>query len=81
MDASSRDNSYPKLPDRFGPKVAAMPECSYGAVRVTLVLRNGRRIHDVIVGADAICKIGQRLIQSQSDLDFSVSDIQDVQRG
>ena len=57
-----------------------MPECSYGAVRVTLVLRDGRRIHDVIIGADSICKIGQRLIQSESDLDFSVSDIEDVER-
>jgi len=74
-------DTYPRLPDRFGSKVAAMPECSYGAVRVTLVLRGGRRIHDVIIGADAICKIGQRLIQSESDLDFSVSDIEDVERG
>jgi hypothetical protein len=72
---------YPRLPDRFGPKVVAMPECSYGAVRVVLVLKNGRRVHDVIVGEGAICKIGARLIESESDLDFSVSDIQDVERG
>ena len=78
----SEDNkvSYPRLPDRFGPKVANMPECSYGAVRVTLVLRDGRRIHDVIIGGDAICKVGQRLINSETDLDFAVSDIEDVQR-
>ena len=44
-------------------------------------MRDGRRIHDVIIGADAICKIGQRLIQSEADLDFSVSDIEDVERG
>jgi hypothetical protein len=72
-------DTYPRLPDRFGSIVAAMPECSYGAVRVTLVLRGDRRIHDVIIGGDAICKIGQRLIQSESDLDFSVSDIEDVE--
>jgi hypothetical protein len=58
-----------------------MPESSYGAVRVTLVLRGGRRVHDVIIGADAICKIGHRLVESESDLDFSVSDIEDVERG
>jgi hypothetical protein len=73
--------SYPRLPDRFGSKVASYPECSYGAVRVTLVLRDGRRIHDVIIGGNAICKIGQRHIRSESDLDFSVADIHNVERG
>ena len=81
MDTLSTQDSYPKLPDRFGPKVVSFPECSYGAVRVTLVLTGGRRIRDVIIGGDAICKIGQRLIQSESDLDFSVSDIEAVERG
>lgn len=52
-----------------------------GAVRVTLVLGDGRRIRDTIIGEGAICKIGQRLIQSESDLDFLVTDIQDVERG
>ena len=81
MSAEDATGSYPRLPDRFGCKVASYPECSYGAVRVTLVLRDGRRIHDVIIGADAICKIGQKHIKVESDLDFSVSDIEDVQRG
>ena len=44
------------------------------------MLKDGRRIHDVIIGGDAICKIGQTLITSESDLDFSVSDIKDVKR-
>ena len=74
-------DTYPGLPDRFASKVASYPECSYGAVRVTLVLRDGRRIRDVIIGGDAICKIGQKHITSESDLDFSVSDIKDVKRG
>lgn len=81
IDTLSTQDTYPRLPDRFAPKVVSFPECSYGAVRVTLVLRGGRRIHDVIIGADAICKIGQRLIQSESDLGFSISDIEDVERG
>ena len=72
---------YPKLPNKFGSKVASYPECSYGAVRVKLVLSNGRVIQDVIIGADAICKIGQKQIKTESDLDFSVLDIEDVQRG
>jgi hypothetical protein len=80
MSTEDNRDTYPRLPDRFGPEVASIPECSYGAVRVILVLRDGRRIHDVIIGADAICKIGQKLINSPADLDFSVSDIEDVQR-
>ena len=52
-----------------------------GAVRVTLVLRDKRRIHNVIIGGGAICKVGQQLIRSGADLDFSVSDIEDVERG
>jgi hypothetical protein len=74
-------DTYPRLPDRFGPKVAAMPECSYGAVRVTLVLVGGRRVRDVIIGPGTICKIGQKLIKSPADLDFQISDIVDVERG
>ncbi len=81
MNDHSSADEYPKLPDRFGSKVASFPECSYGAVRVTLILKGGRTIRDVIIGADAICKIGQKLIKSEADLDFSVSDIEDVQRG
>jgi hypothetical protein len=81
MSGEDKKDSYPRLPDRFGAKVASYPECSYGAVRTTLVLRDGRRIRDVIIGADAICKIGPRDIRSESDLDFSVSDIEDVERG
>jgi len=58
-----------------------MPERSYGAVRVALVLEDGTRIPNVIIGGDAICKVGDRPIQSESDLNFRVSDIRDVERG
>jgi hypothetical protein len=81
VNTSNTGGSYPRLPDRFGSKVTSMPECSYGAVRVVLVLNDGRRVRDVIIGGDAICKIGQRRIESEADLNFSVSDIQDVERG
>jgi hypothetical protein len=80
MGNEQAKESYPRLPGRFGSKVTSLPECSYGAVRVTLVLKDGRRVRDVIIGADAICKIGQKLIQSESDLDFLISDIEDVER-
>jgi hypothetical protein len=84
LESKSTENStdsYPRLPNKFGSKVASYPECSYGAVRVTLILGDGRRICDVIIGADAICKIGQKHIRSESDLDFLVSDIVDVEKG
>jgi hypothetical protein len=77
----SATGTYPKLPDRFGPLVSSWPECSYGAVRVVLVLQDGSRVRDVIIGGDAICKVGQKLIQAESDLEFRVSDIQAVERG
>jgi hypothetical protein len=80
-DTPSTEESYPRLPDKFARKVASFPECSYGAVQITLVLRDGRRIHDVIVGGDAICKIGERHIHSEDDLDFRVSDIRRVKKG
>ena len=81
MTTSNTRATYPMLPSRFGSKVVAMPECSYGAVRVVLVLKDGRRIPNVIIGGDAICKVGSKLIHSESDLNFLVSDIQDVERG
>ena len=81
MSTERSTNSYPRLPEKFGPTVASYPECSYGAVRVTLVLSDGRRFHDVIIGADAICKIGPTQIATESDLPFQVSDIEGVERG
>lgn len=81
MDTEHTKDTYPKLPDKFGAKVGSYPECSYGAVRVTLVLKDSRRIYDVIIGADAICKIGQNHIRSEADLGFSVSAIDDIERG
>jgi hypothetical protein len=81
MDTEDAKDSYPRLPDKFSAKVVSLPECSYGAVRVTLVLKDGRRIRDVIIGGDTICKIGQRHIRSAADLDFSVSDIENVKNG
>lgn len=79
MDNNHPTDSYPRLPDKFISRVNSYPECSYGAVQVTLVLRGGRRIHDVIIGGNAICKIGQRHISSDADLDFAVTEIEDIE--
>jgi len=76
-----REHSYPVLPDKFGEVVNRYPECSYGAVRVILVLKDGTWIRDVILAGNAICKIGQKLIKTSSDLDFSVSDVIEVKQG
>ena len=75
------EHSYPVLPDKFGEVVSRYPECSYGAVRVILVLKDGTCIRDVILAGNAICKIGQKLIKSSPDLDFSVSDVIEVKQG
>jgi hypothetical protein len=74
-------DTYPRLPDKFGPKVASYPECSYGAVRVVILLKSGARVRDVVIGGDAISKVGSKLIRAESDLPFSISDIEDVERG
>jgi 3-hydroxyisobutyrate dehydrogenase-like beta-hydroxyacid dehydrogenase len=81
MSTGRSRNTYAKLPDKFGAKVMSYPECSYGAVRVILCLSDGRRIRDVIIGADSICKIGSKMIRTEADLDFSISEIKDVELG
>ena len=78
--ADPSEHSYPRIPARFAPIVSAFPECSYGAVRVTLVLKNGRVIYDVILGDDSIAKVGDKLVQSETDIDFVNSDIVEVRR-
>ena len=74
-------DDYPRIPARFVPHVLTFPECSYGASRATLVLRDGRVIFDVILGGDSIAKVGERLVKRPADLDFSTEDIVKVLRG
>ena len=68
------------IPTHLSDKAAALPESSFGATRVTLLLTDGRRIGDVFLawGSD-IAKIGQRHITSPDQLDFRLSDIEDLQ--
>ncbi len=69
----------PSLPDRLAEKTILFPESSYGANRVTLILADGRRVHEVfIAGRGEIVKIGNRPVSRPEDLDFPVADIVDV---
>ncbi len=69
----------PSLPERLAEKTIQFPESSYGANRVTLVLADGRRVHEVfIAGRGEIVKIGTGLVSRPEDLDFRVADIADV---
>ena len=67
------------LPAHLADKAAAMPESSFGATRVTLILTDGRHIYDVyLAGAAEVAKVGQQLISSPQDLSFSMTDISDL---
>ena len=75
------DDTSPRVPAKFAQEVFAFPECSYGAARAILVLTDGRVVYDVILGGDSIAKVGEKLVASAADLDFSTSDIVKVLRG
>jgi hypothetical protein len=80
-ESSKAKDTYPVLPDKLASQAASYPECSYGATRVVLVMKDGRRIHDVIIGgAGTICKIGSQRIGSESDVGFLISDISDIEK-
>ena len=63
------------LPQHLQEKVRAMPETSYGATRVIVVLEDGTRIPDVYVAwAREIVKVAQEL-----DVPFDASRVVDVE--
>jgi hypothetical protein len=63
------------LPEHLQEKVRAMPESSYGATRVIVVLDDGTRISDVYVAwGNEIVKVGNQL-----DVTFDVSKVVDVE--
>ena len=67
------------LPQSLAEKTADFPESSYGANRVTLVLGDGRRVHEVYLAwGQKIVKVGVNPIRGEEDLDFSPTDIVDV---
>jgi len=61
-------------------RAIAFGETSYGGTRVTLILRDGRRIHDVVLAwGSEIAKVGTQIITKPNDLDFEIDDIEDIQ--
>ena len=70
-----------KIPDKLADKANTFPESSYGATTVTLILSNGRRVTDVVLGgASDIVKVKGRLVAVAGDLDFKIGEIVDVRR-
>src|SRR5688572_5331863 len=68
-----------QVSDELFAKANRFPESSYGATTVTLILRDGRRIDEVVLGgASHIVKVAGRHVSAASDLDFSVSEIVDL---
>lgn len=68
-----------QLPEGLLEKTHDMPESSYGANRVTLILNNGRQIPNVFLAwGKEIIKIGDKMIKTDNDLDFKPEDIKDI---
>jgi hypothetical protein len=67
-----------RIPEKFAAKVRSFPESSYGATTVTLILRDGRRIENVVLSGSDIVKVGDELVSEAGDLDFSPGEIANV---
>jgi hypothetical protein len=61
-------------------KVAGMPEFSCGANLVTLVLRDGRKVYNVIVAGGCVAKVEHELLSDGDELDFPVGEVVDAER-
>jgi hypothetical protein len=61
------------LPDDLQDKIASFPEYSMGAHKICVVLKDGRRYEDVIVGGGEIVKVG-----GKSQIPFNTGDIMDI---
>ena len=67
------------LPEDIAEKMGSFGESSYGVNRVTLILADGRRIHEVFLAwGREIVKIGTRAVSHTEDLNFQLADIVDV---
>ncbi len=68
-----------KIPENLAEKASQFPECSYGANQVTLKLKNGTEIKNVILAwGEEIVKIGRKPIDREIDLPFVLEDIVDL---
>lgn len=64
-----------EIPKFLQDKAASAPEISYGAARVTVVLKNGQRIPDVIVAW------GHEIVKcaGKNDIPFTEDEIADIE--
>jgi len=68
-----------ELPEHFLEKTEVMPESSYGVNKVTLVLKDGRRIQHVFLAwGHTIVKIEGKMIERDEKLSFKTEDITDI---
>jgi hypothetical protein len=67
------------LPENLKNKASEFPESSYGANRVTLILPGGRKIKNVFLAwGSQIVKIGNKQITGEDDLNFKVSEVENI---
>ena len=65
-----------RLPERLVEKARRFLESSYGATRVTAILKDGTRIeHVFLAGGEEIVKIGDTMIETRADLPFDPADV------
>ena len=68
------------IPDGCADKAVGFPEYSYGVNRVTLVLKDGRRIARVLVAwGGEIVEVDGAHIEEEKELGFNLVDIIDVE--
>jgi hypothetical protein len=69
-----------EIPARLAEKAAGLPESSYGATTVTIVLTDGRRIADVVLAwGMQIVRVGDMFIEKPEQLGFELGAVQDVE--
>ena len=67
------------IPVKFMDKAASFPESSYGATRVALILKDGRRISDVTLAwGSEIVQLDGEPVEEEKQLGFSLADVIDV---
>ena len=67
------------IPEQIAQKAIGFPESSYGANLVTLILADGRQVHEVFLAwGREIVKVGNKSVSHSDDLGFRVSEIVDV---
>lgn len=71
----------PKLSRELTIKIFQMPEYQMGAHLVTLVLRDGRKIKNVVISpCDEIWGVGSEEKMDEAALGFRIADIVDAER-